>query len=177
MFTYSKLAQAGIAAVSYLAEISGERRLAGSGEIAEARRLSKVLVAKILTKLSTAGVVSGKSGPAGGYLLAREPDKISLFDVVVVFEDVKSQMMCPFGPHWCGVGPQCPLHNTFVSLREKVLDRLRHESFAQFQGATGLSGGRTMLEATDRETAADITGLRGVIVDAKNGVANGIAEI
>lgn len=132
MFTYSKLAQAAIAAVSYLAAISGEKRLAGSGEIAEARELSKALVAKILTLLSSAGLVSGKSGPAGGYQLARDPAGISLLDVVRVFEDLESQVMCPFGPHWCGVGPQCPLHDTFVELRQQVIGRLAQETFAQF---------------------------------------------
>lgn len=132
MFSYSKLAQAGIAAVSYLAEISGEQRLAGSGEIADARDLSQALMAKILTLLSSAGLVSGKSGPSGGYRLARNPAKISLLDVVRVFEDVESQVMCPFGPHWCGSGPQCPLHDTFVELRQQVVDRLDQETFAQF---------------------------------------------
>ncbi len=132
MFTYSKLAQAGIAAVSYLAEISVEGRLAGSGEIAEARGLSRALVAKILTLLSSAGLVSGKSGPTGGYQLARAPAKISLLDVVRVFEGLESQVMCPFGPHWCGAGPQCPLHDTFAELRQQVVDRLARETFAQF---------------------------------------------
>ncbi|MEZ5430167.1 MAG: Rrf2 family transcriptional regulator [Verrucomicrobiales bacterium] len=132
MFSYSKLAQAGIAAVSYLAEISREQRLAGSGEIADARDLSQALMAKILTLLSSAGLVSGKSGPSGGYRLARNPAKISLLDVVRVFEDVESQVMCPFGPHWCGSGPQCPLHDTFVELRQQVVDRLDQETFAQF---------------------------------------------
>src|SRR5690606_9927218 len=54
MFTYSKLAQAGIAAVSYLAGISLEGRLAGSAEIADDRQLSRALVAKVLTLLSAA---------------------------------------------------------------------------------------------------------------------------
>ena len=132
MFTYSKLAQAGIAAVSYLAEKSREQRLVGSGEIAEARQLSRVLVAKILTLLSAAGVVSGKSGPAGGYQLAREPDKISLLDVVRVFEDVENRVMCPFGPNWCGVKDPCPLHDSFFELHQDVLARLGQETFAQF---------------------------------------------
>lgn len=134
MFTYSKLAQAGIAAVSYLAETDGEERLVGSGEIAEARQLSRALVAKVLTMLSAVGLVSGKPGPTGGYRLARRPEGISLLDVVRVFEDVDSLVMCPFGPNWCGVGPVCPLHDTFTALRQEVLDRLARENFSQFVG-------------------------------------------
>jgi len=132
MFTYSKLAQAGIAAVSYLASVSPEQRLAGSAEIAGDRQLSRMLVAKILTMLSGAGLVEGKPGPSGGYRLARPASEISLLDVVRIFEDPKERVMCPFGPHWCGVGPNCPLHDTFAEMHQISLDRLDHETFAQF---------------------------------------------
>jgi Rrf2 family protein len=132
MFTYSKLAQAGIAAVSYLAAVEDEKRLAGSAEIAEARQLSRMLVAKILTLLSGAGLVSGRSGPSGGYQLSRPASEITLLDVVIVFEDPKERVMCPFGPNWCGVGPNCPLHDTFAEMHKDVLDRLAGQNFGQF---------------------------------------------
>ena len=133
MFTYSKLAQGGIAAVSYLAGVAAENRLAGSAEIAESRELSRQLVAKILTLLSSAGLVEGKSGPTGGYQLARPAAEITLLDVVKVFEDPKERVMCPFGPHWCGVGPNCPLHQTLLEMHQQALDRLARETFAQFE--------------------------------------------
>ena len=137
MFTYSKLAQGGIAAVSYLAAVAGEKRLAGSAEIAEDRQLSRQLVAKILTLLSGAGLVEGKSGPAGGYQLARPAAEITLLDVVRIFEDPEERVMCPFGPHWCGVGPKCPLHETFFEMQQQALQRLALESFAQFEKSAG----------------------------------------
>lgn len=132
MFSYSKLGQAGIAAVSYLAQIAHEDRLAGSAEIASARKLSRVLVAKILTLLSSAGIVEGKTGPAGGYQLTRPPGEISLLDVVAVFDDLEERVMCPFGPEWCGVGPHCPLHDTFASMHQRSLDLLKTENFGRF---------------------------------------------
>ena len=135
MFTYSKLAQGGIAAVSYLAGIAAENRLAGSAEIAEARQLSRLLVAKILTLLSSAGLVKGKSGPSGGYQLARAASEITLLDVVQIFEDPKDRVMCPFGPNWCGVGPNCPLHHTLLEMHQQALNRLAGETFAQFETA------------------------------------------
>lgn len=133
MFTYSKLAQGGIAAVSYLAGIAADKRLAGSAEIAESRQLSRQLVAKILTLLSSAGLVEGKPGPSGGYQLARPPSEISLLDVVKVFEDPQDRVMCPFGPNWCGVGETCPLHFKLIEMQQESLDRLAGESFAQFE--------------------------------------------
>lgn len=134
MFTYSKLAQGAIAAVSYLAAVSAENRLAGSGEIADDRQLSRKQVAKILTMLSAAGIVHGKPGPAGGYELTRTADQISLLDVVRIFENLEERVMCPFGPKWCGVKPNCPLHETFMEMHQKTLDRLQKETFQQFIG-------------------------------------------
>ena len=133
MFTYSKLAQAGIAAVSYLAAVSAESRLAGSAEIATSRELSRQLIAKILTVLSRAGIVTGTPGPSGGYRLARPASEITLFDVVRVFEDPDDRVMCPFGPNWCGHGPHCPLHDTLLEMHQKAIDRLSLETFAQFE--------------------------------------------
>lgn len=133
MFTYSKLAQAGIAAVSYLASIAGENRLAGSAEIAESRELSRMLIAKILTLLSRAELIDGKPGRLGGYRLARPASEITLLDVVSVFKDPQDKVMCPFGPNWCGNGPVCPLHNTFLDMHQAALDRLAEQNFAQFE--------------------------------------------
>lgn len=134
MFTYSKLAQTGIAAVSYLAAVSPEKRLVGSTEIAENRQLSRMLVAKVLTRLSAAKLVGGKPGPSGGYQLARSAAQITLLDVVKVFEDPEDRVMCPFGPNWCGVGPNCPLHDTLLDQHQNALDRLDKETFQQFIG-------------------------------------------
>lgn len=132
MFTYSKVAQSAIAAVSYLAAVYPDDRLAGSGEIADDRQLSRKQVAKVLTLLSAAGIVYGKPGPAGGYQLTRPPGEITLLDVIRIFENPDNRVMCPFGPNWCGVKPDCPLHETFVEMRQKSLDRLEKETFQQF---------------------------------------------
>ena len=132
MFSYSKLAQGGIAAVSYLASVAGENRLTGSAEIAADRNLSRTLVAKILTILSTAGLVNGKPGPAGGYTLTRPPSEISLLDVVKIFDDPEQRIMCPFGPGWCNIGPVCPLHDFFFDAHRKMLEMLDAQNFEQF---------------------------------------------
>jgi Rrf2 family protein len=133
MFTYSKLAQAGISAVSYLAAVACESRLAGSAEIAESREMSRQLIAKVLTRLSQSGLVKGTPGPSGGYRLARPAAEITLLDVVKVFENLEIRVMCPFGPNWCGHGLNCPLHDTIIEMHQAGIDRLAGETFAQFE--------------------------------------------
>lgn len=136
MFSYSKLAQAAISAVSYLAGIAAEKRLAGSAEIAGSREMSHQLIAKVLTMLSSVGIVEGIRGPTGGYRLARPPREITLLDVVEVFENLEERVMCPFGPNWCGNSSQCPLHDSLFAMHQYAIDKLAGENFAQFEKIT-----------------------------------------
>jgi Rrf2 family iron-sulfur cluster assembly transcriptional regulator len=126
MLRYGKTTQSAIAAMSRLADLyDGGKTLVSSADIARARKLSRPLVAKLLTNLSQAGLVSGSPGPGGGYTLARPPSQISLYDVAVLFERADDERTCPFGPGWCGYGDPCPLHAPLVRLHEELLRFLR----------------------------------------------------
>lgn len=121
MIAYGKTASNGIAAMSFLAEIYNEETShAGSGEIAKVRGISKALVAKLLTTLSTAGYVKGTPGPGGGYTLAKAPNQIRLYDIIVLFEKNDNDLICPFGPDWCGNNDRCPLHDEIAKQRDEA---------------------------------------------------------
>lgn len=117
MFIYGKTAANAIAVMSYLAERPGLR--VGSGEIAEARAISQALTAKLLTQLAAAGLVRGTPGPGGGYTLGKDAREISLFHIVMLFEQTETPSLCPFGHNWCGNGDPCPLHDTILRMIEK----------------------------------------------------------
>ncbi len=125
---YSKQTETAIAAASRLAEVydGGTTRLSAT-QIADSRGLQRPFVAKILTSLSQAGLVSGAPGPGGGYALARPPKKIRLFDIYRLFEREDTSDACPFGGGVCGVGEPCPLHGKLVDVQDAV-DRLLHET-------------------------------------------------
>jgi Rrf2 family iron-sulfur cluster assembly transcriptional regulator len=131
---HQKTTQNAIAAMSRLAELYGDgaARLASSKEIAESRNLPVPLVGKILTGLSRGGLVIGSPGPGGGYQLAKPPSKISLKDVVVLFEREVGEP-CPYGPGWCGNEEPCPLHDSFATLKKNFDDYLVKTTFAAFE--------------------------------------------
>ena len=132
MLGYGKRAQNAIAAVSYLAGLDPEAGPASSAVIAEARKLPKPLVAKVLTILSQTGLVAGSPGPGGGYRLAKPPSEVSLLDVVEHFEQVDAPAMCPLGPGWCGHNEPCPLHDELSALHASTLEALQNTTFAGF---------------------------------------------
>lgn len=134
MTPYGKTAQTAIAAVSRLAEVydPATRRKLNSAEIADHRKLPQPVVAKVLTILSQHGIVTGSPGPGGGYGLARAPEQITLLDVVAIFERIDENVTCPFGPNYCGTGPQCPLHLDMLRFREQLIAFLKNTTFDRF---------------------------------------------
>jgi Rrf2 family protein len=136
MTPYGKTAQHAIAAVSRLAQAYDPDRPSrlSSAEIADSRGLPQPVVAKVLTTLSQAGLVGGSPGPGGGYWLARLPEAITFYEVAALFDRLDENLGCPFGPHWCGHGPQCPIHSQLDALRGQVIDFLRRNTFARFVG-------------------------------------------
>ena len=63
-------------------------RLHGTGQLSQIEHLAKVeavpsnFLAQILSELRNAGLITSKRGIQGGYMLARPPDQISLYDIV-----------------------------------------------------------------------------------------------
>lgn len=136
MTPYGKTSQTAIAAMSRLAEVYAEKQPLSSIEIARDRHLAQTLVAKLLTLLSQAGLVEGERGPGGGYRLSRSPGKISLLDIVSVFERVDNRTACPFGPDWCGKNDPCPLHDAYVQFNEQFDTFLKRTKLSVFASAT-----------------------------------------
>jgi Rrf2 family protein len=79
--------------VDYAARVMAElARLHGTGELAQIERLSRAeavpanFLAQILIKLRDHGLITSRRGNHGGYTLARAPEKISLYDILMAVE-------------------------------------------------------------------------------------------
>ncbi len=157
---YGKQTECAIAVMSRLAEVydGGASRLSAA-DIADSRGLQRPFVAKILSALSQAGLVTGSRGPGGGSALARDPKKIKLFDVYKLFERQNPNDNCPFGGGICGAGKPCPIHHKLVSVQQ-AMDRLLHKTtFADFR--TGRAPRRRKTGSTaKRKTKAKRTSYR-----------------
>lgn len=134
MIRFGKTAQTAVSAMSLLAEVydGGKTRLS-SHDIAARRHLPQPVVAKVLTIVSSLGLVDGSRGPGGGYWLKRPPAEIPLLAIVEEFERQDGRVMCPFGPDWCGNGEPCPMHNTLVRMDDEWTTYLKTNTLAMFQ--------------------------------------------
>ncbi len=79
--------------VDYACRVMAEMaRLHGSGTLAQIEHLARTeavpanFLAQILGKLRTHGLITSRRGNQGGYTLARPPDEISLYDILMAVE-------------------------------------------------------------------------------------------
>lgn len=140
---YGKATETAIAAMSRLAEIydGGSTRLSAA-DIAASRGLQGPFVAKVLTKLSQAGLVTGSRGPGGGFALAKKPRDIRLREVYRLFEREDENNNCPFGGGVCGAGEPCPLHQKLVDVKQSMDALLQDTTFEVFRVAYQEEGKR-----------------------------------
>ena len=82
-----------------------------STSIAEATKMPSSYLSKILKSLAQAGIVTGQRGVNGGYTLARDPDGLSMLEVINAVEPVQRIRACPLGLRVHGKN-LCNLHRT-----------------------------------------------------------------
>ena len=131
---YGKQTETAITAVGYLAELwrGATTRRVSAADIADARGLQRPFVAKLLSALSQAGVVSGSPGPGGGYALAKPPTDIRLRDVWLVFErpDPGREESPSSGP--LGAEPTSALQKRIQKVHDAVDQLLDDTTFEVF---------------------------------------------
>lgn len=115
-----------IRCVLYLAEHPDEVKVVD--EIAKAKSIPKVFLAKILQKLSKAGIVRSYRGVKGGFELAKRPKQISLLDIIEAIEGPVAMNICAIDRRLCNMSNSCSVHPVWVKLRMDTENKLRRYS-------------------------------------------------
>ena len=89
-------------------------------EMAETFQVSEAHLAKVLQRLTHAGLLHSERGPKGGFTLAQPADKVSLLNVYETIEGPLSKETCLLSTRLCG-GDNCILGG----LLGKVNDEFR----------------------------------------------------
>jgi len=120
-----------IRAMLYLANMQpGER--AATSQIAETKKIPSSFLAKIISQLSIAGLIHTSRGAHGGVTLARQPDQITVLDVVEAIDGPISINNCTLDPRVCEFGEECPIRPLWCDLQAELISRLRSTTFERF---------------------------------------------
>jgi Rrf2 family protein len=120
-------------ALIYLARV-GERVTAD--RISTAARVPRRLLARILARLSDAGLVESEQGRGGGSRLARPAGKITLREVVEAVEGPFGVVRCIMEDRACGEGVPCALHEAWEEGQQAILEYLGTQTIEEFISRT-----------------------------------------
>jgi Rrf2 family protein len=116
--------------------------LAWAGERVTADRISteahipRRLLARILAKLSHAGLVESEQGRSGGSRLARPAGKITLRGTVEAIEGPFGVTRCIMEDRACGEGAPCALHEAWEEGQQAILKYLGTQTIEEFISRT-----------------------------------------
>jgi Rrf2 family protein len=100
-------------------------------EIAERQGISFSYLEQILHKLAKAGLIDSVRGPAGGYLLARQPSELTIGDIVRVLEGPIALSHClePGESADCYQADDCVARMVWAKVGAKIEEALDSISF------------------------------------------------
>lgn len=94
-----------------------------ASEVAERYRIPATVLAKVFQQLVRAGIAVGTRGAGGGYQLARSPSRITMLDIIQVFEPTPTAGACILqepGDHPCPTPDSCRIRRVFDEVQEQV---------------------------------------------------------
>jgi Rrf2 family protein len=131
MFRLTKKADYGLIALKHLAQHTEES--VSAREIAKEYRIPAELLAKILQRLARKGLVVSQQGTHGGYVLARDPAKISIVDVIEALDGPIGITPCERGSS-CEQLERCTVRDPLIAVRVKMVRILGDTSIYELAG-------------------------------------------
>jgi len=105
------------------------------GDIAKAEKIPQRFLENILLELKNLGLLGSKLGKNGGYFLLKNPEDISLADVIRYFEGTIALVYCvsekAYQPcEFCKNEDSCKLKSVFKTIRDNTFNILQETSIA-----------------------------------------------
>ena len=125
----SEAASLGIHAMALLA--GSESLTISARVIAKQLNASEAHLAKVLQRLTKAGLLRSTRGPSGGFALLRSPGEISLLEVYEAIEGPLGTNACLFERPMCD-GKRCVFGGLLSTVGEQVRDYLGSTALSEF---------------------------------------------
>jgi len=103
-------------------------------EIAKSEKIPKRFLESILLELKNNGYLSSKLGKNGGYYLVKNPKKVTLLEIVRLFEGSIALLRCTSEKYYeacehCKDEQTCPIREPFKDIREYTYKKLVETTF------------------------------------------------
>jgi len=125
----------GLRAVAMLAADKNRRPVAVS-DISKKEGIPEQYLVQLLHHLKKEGIVKSIRGPQGGYVLAKKPEELSVYDIVKVLEGNVSVVSCLSKDKEgkCNRVDHCSTHDLWSRLNESIESALKGFSIRDLSG-------------------------------------------
>lgn len=130
---FSLTVEYALRAAVYMADVRGRRIT--SQEIAEECGVPASYMSKVLQSLTESGLVTSQRGPSGGFALSKEPESLTMFDIVDAISPIRRVEKCPYD-HPEHSQQLCPLHRELNELTDMTTTKLRSRTLDSLAGGT-----------------------------------------
>jgi len=114
-------------AVVWLAQRPGEPQK--TREIAEGTRSAQGYLVKVLQSLAKADIVSAQRGSHGGFTLERDPESLTVLEVIDAVDPIERIRTCPLGLKSHGEC-LCPMHRRIDDALASIEDSFRDSTIS-----------------------------------------------
>ena len=132
MLKLTKKADYGLMAMKHLAEHQHEGACSAK-DVAEAYSIPSEALAKILQRLVKAGLLKSLHGINGGYTLARDPHKISAFEVIRAIDGPLFITSCITVRGVCGQSDRCNIREPLRKVNSSIEDVLKRIKISEMK--------------------------------------------
>ncbi len=109
-----------------LSQMSEEKELVSTSQLAEQTKLSEPTVAKLMRLLVKADIVTSIRGAQGGYKLSASPEKVSAEDIITAIDGAKALTACTGeGAEECVLIQYSPANNRLHKINGAVKSALQ----------------------------------------------------
>jgi len=133
-----------VRAVIYLAVNSKENEKIGIKKISKDLDLPGPFLGKIMQTLAKNKMLNSIKGPHGGFSLAKDPYKISLYDIVEIIDGTDVFNECLIGIKICENNPAheelCPFYERSHEVRRQFIKVFREQTVGHFADGINESG-------------------------------------
>jgi len=123
------------AAIALASAWDGSGAYRKTREIAQEMRLPTSYTPQLLGILAAAGLAESRAGRSGGFRLRRQPEQISVLEVIEAAEGSLVSSRCAIRGGPCRWDDVCALHPTVVKAAEAIRATLAHTSLAEVSRA------------------------------------------
>ncbi|PID80850.1 hypothetical protein CSA17_01710 [bacterium DOLJORAL78_65_58] len=140
----------GLRAILQIADSYGDQPVPISA-ISESQEISGKYLEQVVGTLRKAGLIISRKGVRGGYLLARAPEDITLWEIITALDSHTSLVGCVIEPDICDRSSDCLTRSIWELLSTRMQDFWSSFKLSDLLSTMHANGEVNLQKLTDRD--------------------------